>query len=48
MWKNIKRVGRNNIRELGNNSRGRWGHIPGIRGGISIGQRRKSRAAFRV
>ena len=37
MWKNIKRVSGNNIGELGNNSRGRWGRIPGIRSRISMG-----------
>jgi hypothetical protein len=40
-WEDIKGVGQNNIGELRNNGRGRWGHIPGIRGGVSIGGRRK-------
>jgi len=48
VWKNIKRVGRNNIGELRNNSRGRWGRIPGIRDGVSMGGGRKGRGAFRT
>jgi hypothetical protein len=36
-WKDIKGVSWNNVRELRYNSQGRWGHIPSLRGGISIG-----------
>ena len=46
--KDIKRVSRNNIGELRNNSRGRWGHIPGLGGRVSIGGRRKSRGRLRT
>jgi len=46
--KDIKRVGWDNIRELRDNGRERWGHIPGIGGGISIGGRRKSRVRLRT
>ena len=41
------RMGWNNIRELRNNSRGGWGRIPGIRGGVTI-RGGKSRGAFRT
>jgi hypothetical protein len=34
-WKDVKRVSGNYIGELRNNSGGRWGRIPGIRGGVS-------------
>jgi hypothetical protein len=48
-WKNIKGVGWNDIRELRDDSRGRWGHIPGIGGRISVrGGRRKSRGRLRT
>jgi len=36
-WKNIKGMGCNDIREFRDNGRGRWGHIPDIGGGVSIG-----------
>ena len=48
MWKNIKGMGGNNIGELRDNSRGRWGRIPGIRGGISVSRGRKGRGRFRT
>jgi len=49
VWKNIKGMGWNNIRELRDDGRGRWRRIPGIRGGISVRRdRRKSRARFRM
>ena len=43
MWKNIKGMGRDNIRELRDDSRGRWGRILGIRGRISVRRVRKKR-----
>jgi len=48
-WKNIKGVGWNDIRELRDDSRGRWGRIPSIGGEISVrGGRRKSRGRLRT
>jgi len=34
MWENIKGMCGDNVVEVRHNSRGRWGHIPGIRCGI--------------
>jgi hypothetical protein len=48
VWEDIKGVGWNDIGELRDNGRGRWGHIPGIGGGVSIGGRRKSRGRLRT
>jgi hypothetical protein len=49
MWKDIKGMGRDDVRELGNDSRGRWGCIPGGRGRISVRQGgRKSRVRLRT
>jgi hypothetical protein len=36
-WENIKGVGWNDIGELRDDGRGRWGRIPGIGGGVGIG-----------
>jgi hypothetical protein len=48
-WKNIKGVGWNDIRELRDNGRGRWRHVPSIRGGISVRRgRRKGRGRLRT
>jgi hypothetical protein len=49
MWKDIKWVSRNNIRELRHNSEGRWGCIPSLGGRIGIRRsRRKSRGRVRM
>jgi hypothetical protein len=49
MWEDINWVSGNNIRELRDNSRGRWGSIPGLGGRVSIGRiREKSRARIRT
>ena len=47
-WKDIKQVSGDNVGELRDNSGGRWGHIPGLGGRVSIGGRRKSRARLRM
>ena len=48
-WKDIEQVSGNDIGELRNNSRGRWGCIPGLRGRIGIGRiRGKSRGMVRT
>jgi len=48
-WEDIKWVIGNNIGELRDNGRGRWGHIPGLRGRVSVGRtRRKSRGRVRT
>jgi hypothetical protein len=47
-WEDIKGVGWNDIGELRDNGRGRWGCIPGIGGGVSIGGGRKSRGRLRM
>jgi hypothetical protein len=47
--KDIEWVSRNNLRELGNNSRRRWGRILSLRGRIGIrGSRGKSRGRVRT
>jgi len=47
--KDIEWVSRNNLGELRNNSRRRWGHIPSLGGRIGIrGSRRKSRGRVRT
>jgi hypothetical protein len=49
MWKNIKGVGWNDIRELRDDGRGRWRRIPSVGGGISVRRgRRKSRGRLRT
>jgi hypothetical protein len=49
MWEIIEGVGWNDIRELRDNGRRRWGRIPSIRSRISIRRgRRKSRGRFRT
>jgi len=49
MWKNIKRVCWNDIRKLRDDSRGRWGRIPSVGGGVSVRRSRgKSRGRFRT
>jgi hypothetical protein len=48
-WEDIKWVSGNDIRELRDNSRGRWGHIPGLGDRVSIGRiRGKSRGRIRM
>jgi hypothetical protein len=48
-WEDIKWVSGNNIRELRDNGRGRWRHIPGLVGRVSVGRTiRKSRGRFRT
>ena len=42
-WENIKGVGWNNIGEFRDNSRGRWGRIPGVRGRVSRGRKGRGR-----
>jgi hypothetical protein len=45
----IKWVSRNDVRDFRDNGRGRWGHIPGLGGRVSIGRaRRKSRGRVRM
>ena len=49
MWKDIKRVSRDNFRELGYDSGGRWRRIPSLRGRIGVRRsRRKSRDMLRM
>jgi hypothetical protein len=48
MWKDVKWVGRNNVREVRHKGGGRWGHIPGFRCGIVIRRRRKGRGRVRT
>jgi hypothetical protein len=49
MWKNIKRVCWNDIRKLRDDSRGRWGRILSVGGGVSVRRSRgKSRGRFRT
>jgi hypothetical protein len=49
MWKDIKGVGWNDIRELRDNGRGRWRCIPSIGGGVSVRRSRgKGRGRLRT
>jgi hypothetical protein len=48
MGKDIKGVSRNNIGELRYDSRGRWGCIPSLGGGIGKRSGRKSRGRVRM
>jgi hypothetical protein len=49
MWEDIKWVSGHDIGKLRDNSRGRWGHIPGLGGRVSIGRTRgKSRGRIRT
>jgi hypothetical protein len=41
--KDIKRMGRNNIGELRNNSRGRWGAYPRYQGRNKYGMKKKKK-----
>ena len=47
-WKNIKQMGRDNVREIRYHSGGRWRHISSLRGRISVRRRRKSRGRVRM
>jgi len=46
--KNIKWMSRDDVGEVRYNSGRRWGHIPGLRGRVSIGRRRKSRGRVKT
>jgi hypothetical protein len=46
--KDIKWVGRNDIRELRHKSGGRWGRILSLRGGIGMRRRRKGKGRVRM
>jgi hypothetical protein len=49
MWKDVKGVGWNDIREFRDNGRGRWRHIPSIGGRVTVRRgRRKSRGRLRM
>jgi hypothetical protein len=48
-WKDVKWVSRDNFRELGYHSGGRWRHIPSLRSRISVRRgRKKSRGMLRT
>ena len=48
-WKDIKRVSRDNFRELRYHSEGRWRCIPSLRDGIDVRRtKRKSRGMLRT